>query len=370
MDAGRWQEVLPEANEQVFSRALNNYWFTNFAAGRTCRGRAISITVRRGVTVRTWIGLMLLGALALPAAAGAANTDWMRAGKYGVFFHYLQGGPEYQKAVDSFNVDRFAEQAASTGAAWVVLTLGQNSGYYCSPNATYERIIGCAPHARCSRRDLPMEVSKALAKRHIRLMLYLPSRAPQQDPQAMAALGDVNEGQPAPQVFTAHWSDVIREWSTRYGPRVSGWWFDGAYNTAGWDDLSQPANWNTWAAACRAGSPKSILAFNPGTDLRKAFGTLCATQDYTAGEQNDWTATPSNYPAPAGKLWHVLSFLGSTWARPDGPKHSDEQLIDYVKRVTAAGGAVTMDVSLSPDGQIYPPGLSQLIALRKAIRGK
>ena len=70
----------------------------------------------------------------------------------------------------------------------VRLTLGQNSGHYCSPNATYDRIVGIAP-SKCSRRDLIADLAKALSARNIRLMVYLPSGAPAADPVARKALG-------------------------------------------------------------------------------------------------------------------------------------------------------------------------------------
>ena len=303
-----------------------------------------------------------------PLAAREKGREWFGSAKFGVFLHYLGRGDDWNDKVDSFDVKRFVDQIARTKAKYVVFTLGQNSGYYCSPNATYERYAGYKVGQRCSKRDLPMEIADALSKRGIRLMLYLPSRSPQADKQAMAGLNDVHERQPAPQEFTRKWSEVIREWSLRYGQKVSGWWFDGSYNRAGWDDLTKPYNWNTWADACRAGNPKSILAFNPGADISHAFNRLTDQQDYTAGEQNKFAATPESNPAPDRMQWHILSFLGSRWAAKDGPANSDQYMIDYIKKVNAQGGIVTMDVNISYDGRIYEPHLKQLIEIGKAIR--
>ena len=322
--------------------------------------------------------LSVFGVIAVPGTTAEAtkpleskrSSGWMKAAKYGVFFHYLPGGPNFQKAINSFDVNAFAREMDASGAAYVFVTLGQNNGFYCAPNRAYEKYIGCKPHERCSKRDLPMDLSKALAKHHIRLMLYLPSRSPQRDKQAMQALSDVDEQQPAPQKFTQKWSEIIREWSLRYGNRVSGWWFDGSYNTAGWDDRTKAHNWKTWAAACRAGNPNSLLAFNPGTDNRKAFSALCTEQDYTAGEQNEWTATPGKFPAPEGVQWHVLSFLGTGWATADGPKQTDAAIIDYIREVNAQGGIVTMDVHVSADCKVYPPAMKQLAAIGRALRGR
>jgi hypothetical protein len=318
------------------------------------------------------LGLATLGGAAM--ADGAApvaerSKDWMRQARYGVFFHFLPGGPDYQKQIDSFDTEAFADQMVQAGAGYVYITLGQNNGWYLSPNRTYEKLVGCKPFEKCSKRDLPMDLSKSLSRRHIRMCLYLPSRAPQQDANAMAALHDVNEQKPAPQEFVHLWGEVIREWSLRYKNRVSGWWFDGSYNTAGWDDLSKPYSWTTWAAATRAGNPNSLLAFNPGTDLRKAFTALCAEQDYTAGEQNEWVASPSSYPAPKGVQWQILTFLGKSWSTSDGLKSSDSEVIEAIRKINSEGGAVTMDVHVDDHGIVYPPAMAQLIAIRKAIRG-
>jgi alpha-L-fucosidase len=295
------------------------------------------------------------------------GKKWLKEAKFGVFVHYLGEGSNWNERVESFNVKKFTEQIQKTKAGYVIFTLGQNSGYYCSPNATYEKYAGYKTGQRCSKRDLPMEIAEALAKQGIRLMLYLPSRSPQRDKQAMAGLHDVHERQPAPQEFTKQWSEVISEWSLRYGKKISGWWFDGSYNTAGWDDLSKPYNWKTWAAACRAGNPESILAFNPGTRIDKAFSVLTEQQDYTAGEQNKFEVTPQTNPAPKELQWHILSFLGTRWAAKDGPTNSDEYMIDYVRKVNSFGGVVSIDVNVSGDGTIYEPHIRQLIAIGKEI---
>ena len=296
------------------------------------------------------------------------DRRWLKNAKYGIFVHFLPGGPGWPEAISSFDPEAFADDPRRAGAAYVIFTLGQNNGYYCAPNAVYEKYAGYAPSERCSRRDLPMELADALAERKVRLLLYLPSRAPQQDAQAMRGLSDVHERDPVPQEFTRKWGEVIREWSLRYGAKVSGWWFDGAYNTAGWDDGTKPYNWKTWAAACRAGNPDSLLAFNPGTDRPRAFTVLSDEQDYTAGEQNDWTATPQQFPASPGVVWHVLGFLGSSWAKPDGPHVPDAAMIAYGRQVIGAGGVVTCDVNVSDAGRIFSPHLQQLTVLHAAVR--
>jgi hypothetical protein len=86
----------------------------------------------------------------------------MKQGKWGVMTHYLadwkaqtdhlnMSVEEWNRLVDGFNVEALADELKQAGASWYQITLGQNSGYYLSPNATYERIVG--EPGKCSRRD-------------------------------------------------------------------------------------------------------------------------------------------------------------------------------------------------------------------------
>jgi hypothetical protein len=294
-----------------------------------------------------------------------AGKGWLASARYGIFAHYLLSDEKYNEKADSFNVENFANQISQTGADYVIFTLGQNSGYYCGPNATYERLAGYQPGQRCTRRDLPMEIADALGKRGIRLMLYLPSRAPQEDKQAMAKLGDTPQNEPAPQDFIRNWSAVIEEWSARYGRKVSGWWFDGTYVESSWSDLTKPYNFHTWVSACRAGNPDSALAFNKGTE-NTAFWRLSDRQDYTAGEMVRFGATPESNPPFPGVRWHILSYLGDYWGKPSGPNYTADWMIGYIQRVNRQGGMVSMDVNVSWDGTIYEPHLELLRAVGRS----
>ncbi len=316
------------------------------------------------------LGMMCCLTASISAHAQNRRAEWFKDAKFGVFIHFLGGGPEWAEQVNAFDVDQLAKQIEETKAGYLIFTLGQNSGYYCSPNAAYEKYAGYKIGERCPARDLPMEIADKLLKRGVRMMLYLPSRSPQTDKQAMAGLHDVHQSKPAPQEFTKRWSDVIREWSLRYKEKAAGWWFDGAYNSEGWDDLSKDYNWKTWAAACRAGNPDSILAFNRGANLEIAFIKQTDEQDYTAGERTLFDAMPQTYPAPEPLQWHLLSFLGSNWGKKDGPTNSDQYMIDYIKKVNSMGGVVSIDVGINADGGIYQPHLDQLKAIGKAVHSE
>ena len=209
--------------------------------------------IRRAVRIGTTTFVLTLFTLNIASAQAPAThrTDWFHDAKWGVFTHYLSDialkGAEptveaWNKAVDAFDVEGLAKQIESIGAKYYVITLGQNSGYYLSPNATYDQFVGIQP-SKCSKRDLVADLYAALNPKGVKLMVYLPAGAPDRDTVAMASLGWKNGKYPiwshangGPDggddrliEFQKKWEAVIREWSTRWGTKVCGWWFDGCY---------------------------------------------------------------------------------------------------------------------------------------------
>ena len=314
------------------------------------------------------------------------RTGWFHAAKWGVFTHYMADtvlrGQEitierWNEAVDSFDVDALAEALAAMHASYYVITLGQNSGYYCSPNAVYDRLTGIDP-SKCSRRDLVAGLYAALKPRGIRLMVYLPSGAPDRDPAAMQALewapgkypiwshpdGGPDGGDARFTEFQNKWESVIREWSARWGGNVSGWWFDGCYYPHGMYFHPDPPNFASLAGAARAGNPDGIVAFNPGvfTPVR----SLTPYEDYTAGEINEPDRVVCTGRRLGSAQFHILSYLGPSWAQSP-PRFTDEQVIALTRNVTGKGGVVTWDVPINADGSIPEPFADQLRALGAAM---
>ncbi len=173
-----------------------------------------------------------------------SNTDWFMESKWGVFTHYLTG-PEtsvedWNARVNRFDVQGLAQQLECIGTKYYFITIGQNSGHYCSPNETYDKFVGIRP-SKCSERDLIADIYKVLASRGIKLLVYLPSGAPAADLIAVEKLnwkwgyegnwpsgGTRRIGERLAE-FQEKWEAVIREWSIRWGTKVSGWWIDGCY---------------------------------------------------------------------------------------------------------------------------------------------
>ena len=101
------------------------------------------------------------------------------------------------------------------------------------------------------------ELAPVLHARGIRLIVYLPSGAPNADREAVKAL-EWRNGPHRNREFQRNWEQVIREWSLRWGKAVDGWWFDGCYwpNTMYRGETAP--NFVSFAAAARAANPSSV----------------------------------------------------------------------------------------------------------------
>jgi hypothetical protein len=248
---------------------------------------------RRSFLAAILLSSLVFGGLAPVFGQGVTRAAWMREARWGVMAHYLHDWimrgqrdemtpDNWNRLVDDFDVEALAEQLKAVGAGYFIISIGQNSGYYLSPNATYDRIVGVRP-TKLARRDLVADLATAFGKRGIKLITYLPSGAPGGDRVAREALKWQNGPGPNPnREFQRHWEAIIREWSLRWGDRVAGWWFDGVYwpNTMYRGD--GPPNFGSFAAAARAGNPHAALAFNPGVVNRTI--SITPHEDYIAGE--------------------------------------------------------------------------------------
>jgi hypothetical protein len=324
-----------------------------------------------------------------------SNTDWFHEARWGVMTHYLGAPPStaggadltaerWNQQVDAFDVTGLADQIASTGAKYLLFTIGQNSGHYCSPNATYDKLVGIQP-SKCSRRDLVADLAKALKARGIRLMVYLPSGAPAADHVARRKLGWLWGSKGGWQLtgepiggrlaeFQRKWEGVIRDWSLRWGRDVSGWWIDGCYFADAMYRFEDTPNFASFAAALKAGNPEAIVAFNPGVKVPVVAHSK--HEDYSAGEV-DLPQLPRAIETCSGRWlqcekakvqFHILTFLGKTWCGGERPQWSDEKVVALTRQLTAKGGVITFDVPIQKTGLIPASFIEQLQAIGKGMK--
>jgi hypothetical protein len=298
----------------------------------------------------------------------------MRKARWGVMTHFLgewinptahTSTKEWNAMVDGFDVEGLADQIKSVDASYYLITIGQNSGFYVCPNATYDKFVGIEP-SKCSRRDLISDLYEPLNKRGMKLLVYLPSGAPGSDPIAIKAL-EWLRGPNRNREFQLKWEQVIREWSLRWGKKIAGWWFDGCYWPNTMYRSAEPPNFASFAAAARAGNPDATVAFNPGVVYR----TLSITpyEDYIAGEidQPDRVSIKRVIDGKIdGAQVHILSFLGQAWGK-GSPRFSEEQITQWTRDWVAQGAVVTWDVPIQPNGLISKPFIEQLTSVGKAL---
>ncbi len=321
----------------------------------------------KGSTLKLAACLLVLLSLRVQATPNNGNAEWLRAAKYGVFMYFLPADAASLAQVRQFDVEALSRQLETLGAKYFVITLGQNSGFFNSPNAAYDRYTGYAPGERCSTRDLPLELHRALMPKGIRLMLYLPCQTPNEDARAQKAFGlpEGKRDQPIDVEFAGKWAQVIQEWSDRYGDKVAGWWFDGGYEHIHFNEAIA----RVYAAAVKHGNPKAIVTFNPGVKLIR----WTQAEDYTAGELNEpFDVVPASRWVE-GSQWHALTYLGSNWSRRD-TRYPAEKWAQWVSAAVSKGGVVTLDMGPNWDRRAGPIGslaqvqMEQVRAIQAVVR--
>lgn len=323
------------------------------------------------------------------------RADWMGS-KFGVFIHYLPDQASATKPVDcsvdqwntwidNFDVDSLAKQLSDVGADYLIITLGQNSGFYLSPNVAYDEIVD-RDVSRLSKRDLVVDLCDALLSKGIKMLTYVSSHAPSNDLFAVENLGCTPEWDASKwgglkpgtykvipdiderlSIFQRNWERILREWSLRWGGKVSGWWVDGCYyNDILYRNDDEP-NFASFAAALRAGNPNAVITFNSG--VKVPIIRECEYDDYTAGELSNAFAAPNIWDKQPefinGARYHAFTYMGLWWGVGKKPRMPDSFAVGYTQLVTSAGGAMTWDVPVSRTGIIAAPFVHQLESISK-----
>ena len=308
-------------------------------------------------------------------------------GNYGLFIHYLikknnsaVTSEAWNKQTEQFDAEGLARQVHEAGAKWLFFTMGQASGHYAAPNAAFDEITGVTP-SNCSKRDLPLALSEALAKYGIKLCLYMPSEAPNcpnfnwhygKNKQT----GEIYNDRQAD--FQRKWERVIAEWSTRYGERVSAWWIDSCYFADAMYNAPDEPNFHSFAAALRAGNPNALLAFNNGNALE----SITEENDYTPGEvittlPIDFSTriplrvqtTTGEYPiAESPVQFHLLCAMGRDWGHLGSnydPRFPDSLVSAYTEYILRMGGAMTWEVPINPENGLLDETFVQQLRVTK-----
>lgn len=300
------------------------------------------------------------------------KAEWM-SGKYGVMVHYLPqcGGRNGEKKLspeemaDVFDVKAFADELEKMGASWLIFPFGQNSGYYWSENPYIEEKI----QGRCTKRDLVVEIANEITSRGIRFIAYIPTEMDfqKEDMQKAFAWHDSADKEK----FMATWMKVIKYYAEKLGSKLSGWWYDGNYNS--WEkSFANTKDWSNarfdrekWFAVSKAGNPDAVIAMCTGANLMQY---VFEEEEYLPGEANEIVHYPWDY-ASRDKQWHVLTWLDCFWGLGAGammpePRFLNKELYEYVKRCTDKKGAVTLNIGIYEDGTLAEKTVEQVCGLK------
>jgi hypothetical protein len=261
---------------------------------------------------------------------------------------------EWNAVVDGFDAENFARQCHEAGVGYVMWALGQNDGFYNSPNAAYDEICNVSAGRLCSLRDLPADIIKALKQYGIKFMFYLPGNPPYNNPIATPAFGyTLLKDTPTSQDTQEKLERVIREWSLRYGKDLCGWWFDGMYNNGIMQtrsDMSLKYNISTHTLAAKAGNPQSIVTYSNGVEI--PIRSNSPYNDYAGGEQNGTIdeLCVERWVDP-GVQWFHFTYLGYYWLAP-GIKYDKQKLLEWARNNFQNGGVLCFDVYCSKEGNL------------------
>jgi len=323
-----------------------------------------------------------------------SSLDRFQSKKWGIFYHFLGGqdAEAWNHRVDKVNVDLWAEQLAELGCGFMGITIMQCFRTMLAPNDTYNRITGFKPGEACANRDFIMDLSNALRKYDIDLMLYYTGDGPCRDSDNITNLAfgytthhfDTEtkrwvyriEPKYIPESFVDKWTEVLGEYSERYGDRVFAWWVDGCYKYMYSDDDTRERYLKKFADAARTGNPDALITFNngywggthgqKGTDFEVNDPYTSSKYDnFTPGEEDSLFKPPvSRYVD--GVQWFAF-YCNSFWwpheyREPDAKDRSllshtrftADEIYDHVKKVNDGGGIVMFDVSFVNDERIEP----------------
>lgn len=203
------------------------------------------------------------------ALAGTGDSTWMLKSKYGIFLHYQyrillgysiktkpqfpnasqMSSAEWNRLVDGFDVNGFAEQMAQGKVGWVIFCLDDHYfGWPCAPNKTFDDLTGYARGGKCSRRDLILDLSNALNAKGVKLICYFAGlNGYMKEPRILAGLmdqpagrGEFNEKVPPSSECRTRRLAVLKKYADRFQSKIAGWWFDGVESNTYRD---QPHDW-------------------------------------------------------------------------------------------------------------------------------
>jgi hypothetical protein len=310
-----------------------------------------------------------------------ANTAWFAACPFGVSTHWTALSQTIRPAdwrpfpetVARFNVERFADRIAASGASYLIFTSCHALQWLAGPCEAIERVLP----GRTNRRDLVGELGRALRQRNVHLILYYNHSCNQgDDPGWEHAAGFHDEDKSR---FISSILAIIRELGERHGDLVKAWWFDSCFSLdqrgPKWSGRGMRYNirvpWNNWVTAAKAGNANRLVTLSPGM---MRYYLYTDHQDYEWGEANDLIAVPAAQFTPdglQGHRWICLDnpqWVHSVYNEPLMPsRFAMEHLVAYARMAHRHSVPVTFNIDVDRNGEFLPATIQLLNEVRKQV---
>jgi hypothetical protein len=315
--------------------------------------------------------------LASRAAKLRSSTKWMQDTKYGLMFTWTaatfpQHGPNkpYADQVRDFDVNRFADMVAGTGAGFIVFATSWSTYYFPAPIETWEKLVP----GHTTKRDLIADLADALNARGIKLMIYYHAGRADKDFWSGDGIRKMSKD-----LYFKEWEDQIREIGLRYGDKLAGFWFDDGLTF--YYPLQAP--WEEMTKAVKAGNPDRVVGYNSWI-----FPKATDFQDYACGEGGFVDRLPdvdSELPdggsgifigGPQKGLQATLTTTnepgdwGHTAAdKPiPAPGLKTEEMIAYLRKAEARRLVPIINFEVYEDGTASPQTIEEFKAIKAAIK--
>ena len=312
------------------------------------------------------------------------DASWMVEGKYGIFVHwsalshgFTGGEPRadwFQKSVELFDVEVFADAIERTGAAWIIFTSTHKGFFWPAPNAALDKIMP----GRTAERDLLGEIIEELDKRGIRTLFYMHTAYNGYETTFRPAAGALDDDKSR---FSDNIASILKEASTRYGEKLMGFgYIDGSMM----NDYPLDVSWEDWARAIKAGNPKAVAGFSSNRGPRVSpFSELTVTDGGKELLQPDpGIIGPGKQLGDVTSCWWCLMDqegwfpnkpMNGKFGR--GPVHSTEEYVAFFKRMAEQRVPVTINMIMTADVTdehpiFNPKCMAVMEEVRKAVRGQ
>ena len=291
-----------------------------------------------------------------------SDARWMGKLKYGFFFHWnansmpRQGeAKSYEEAVRDFDAEAFARTVHECGGELVFFTTAWAQAYFPGPLDAFDRILP----GRTTRRDLVSDLSDALGKYGIKLILYYNFKGDEAWQQAQGYSRET------PGTLLENTEKILGEIGDRYGKKIAGLWLDDgmAYYPLG-------ADFEKLTRAAKRGNPALVVGYNSWifprlTDFQDFYGGELGLSEESAGVGNPWLPVGGDGVFTGGPQAGLqATYCGlmepGDWTHTakdteiGDPMFTADRLVEIIRKSNERGNLPMMNLQVYQDGTVSP----------------